>query len=110
MFNFFGSAPKGYQNIDVNEFNDKMDNGAVVIDVRQPEELEEGSIPGHKMISMRNGDFVDQLKGLEVGPTYLIYCRSGARSARTCEALSELGHENLFNLSGGIMAWNKVYS
>ena len=106
MFNLFG-GPQGFENIGPEEFKSKIDEGGVVIDVRQPEELEDGSVPGHKMISMRSPDFIEQLQGLEKGPTDLIYCRSGARSARTCEALSELGHESLFNLNGGIMAWNQ---
>ncbi len=107
MFNLFG-GPKGYENIDVPAFKEKMGNGAVVIDVRQPEELDDGSIPGYKMISMRDPDFVERLQSLEKGPTYLIYCRSGARSARTCEALAEMGHEDLYNLAGGIIAWNQM--
>ncbi len=110
MFNLFGSKPKGYENINVSEFKSKMGNGAVVLDVRQPEELEDGSIPGYKMISMRSQDFVDQLQGLEKGPAYLVYCRSGMRSAKTCEVLAQMGHEELYNLSGGIMAWNQEAS
>jgi len=110
MLNFFGSQPKGYENIDPSEFNEKMEKGAVAIDVRQPGELEEGSVPGHTMISMKDLDFFQQLEGLEKGPSYLVYCRSGVRSATTAKALADLGHEEVFNLSGGILAWNREYA
>jgi rhodanese-related sulfurtransferase len=107
MFNFFGSQPQGYENIAPGEFSEMMKNGAVVIDVRQPDELREGSIPGHKMISMKDPDFFQQLQGLEKGPAYLLYCKTGIRSAQTCKALADLGHEKVYNLSGGIVAWNR---
>jgi rhodanese-related sulfurtransferase len=35
-----------------------------------------------------------------------VYCRSGARSAKACEIMNELGFENAYNLLGGILAWN----
>jgi predicted sulfurtransferase len=32
-------------------------------------------------------------------------CRSGARSGKACELLNEIGIDNAFNLSGGMLAW-----
>jgi rhodanese-related sulfurtransferase len=42
---------------------------------------------------------------LEKRKNYYVYCRSGARSAKACEVMNELGIENTFNLTGGIL-WN----
>jgi rhodanese-related sulfurtransferase len=42
---------------------------------------------------------------LEKSKNYYVYCRSGARSAKACEVMNELGIENTFNLTGGIL-WN----
>jgi rhodanese-related sulfurtransferase len=48
---------------------------------------------------------VTQIKNLPKDKTYLIYCRSGNRSAQACEIMGEEGFENVKNLSGGIMRW-----
>jgi rhodanese-related sulfurtransferase len=34
-----------------------------------------------------------------------MYCRSGARSGKACELLNEIGIDNAFNLTGGMLAW-----
>ena len=78
----------------------------VILDVRSPQELAEGSIPGHIMINMFDPSFQEEIQKLDKTKTYLIYCRSGNRSGQTCAMMSQMGFGELYNLAGGIGAWN----
>jgi rhodanese-related sulfurtransferase len=84
--------------------NLKKDN-SVLIDVRTPEEWNEGIIEGAKLINIMDPGFQDQIKKLEKNKNYYIYCRSGSRSARACQILESHGFSNTFNLVGGINNW-----
>lgn len=109
MFSIFTRGPKKYTDVDVAEFaqlKDQQDH--VVIDVRSPGELAEGSIPGHQMINFFDNTFKDKLSKLDKAKTYLVYCRSGNRSGQACTVMANMGFEKLYNLQGGIMAWNRT--
>jgi len=96
-----------YEDLHVDEFKEKMeDPNTVVIDVRGESEMAEGYIEGYKLINMFSPDFVDQLENLDRDKTYLVYCRSGNRSAQTCSLMTRMGFSQVYNLNGGIMAWN----
>lgn len=73
------------------------------IDVRQPEEWKEGTIPGAKRIML--GDLPNKLASLDRNKTYVMICRSGARSTRACQTMAAAGFEHLINLNGGMMSW-----
>ncbi len=107
MFGLFKSSKK-YKNLNVNEFKSGIaDKNAVILDVRSESELSEGSIKGYKMVNVSRPDFADKVKNFDKSKSYYVYCRSGGRSGRACEIMSEMGFENLYNLSGGIMTWKK---
>lgn len=96
-----------YQNIDAQTFEELMRNkNHVVIDVRSPQEYAEGKIDPHKLINFFGADFKDQIEKLDQSKTYLVYCRSGNRSGKACAMMGQLGFKNLYNLQGGIGAWN----
>ena len=97
-----------YKNIEPEEFSDLMTKeGYVVLDVRSPGELSEGLIEGHKLINIFDPSFRSEIEKLDKSKGYLIYCRSGNRSESACGFMDSLGFENLYNLSGGIIAWNR---
>jgi len=99
-----------FENIKPEEFKDKMSTDeAVVLDVRTPVELSEGYIDGYTMINFNSPDFMDNIDKLDKDKTYLIYCRSGNRSGRACQMMSEMGFNSLYNLEGGIKSWNSIY-
>lgn len=76
---------------------------AIVIDVRTEGEVAEGYIKGATVFANVNGpDFMGMLKSLDPAKSYVVYCRSGARSARASEIMSANGFKKVFNLSGGI--------
>ncbi len=96
-----------FQEINVAEFKEKMKaDDAVILDVRTEAELVEGEIPGHQMINFMSADFAQKITELDKDRTYLIYCRSGNRSGRACEMMAGMGFTKLYNLVGGIHAWN----
>ncbi|HWM34692.1 MAG TPA: rhodanese-like domain-containing protein [Pseudolysinimonas sp.] len=75
--------------------------GAALIDVREPAELDEVRTAQGVPIPMSG--FLDRLGELPEGPLYVL-CRSGARSARVTEYLEQQGYDAT-NIDGGIMAW-----
>ena len=82
-----------FQHIPVTEFKHQIasEPEAVILDVRSEAELEEGSIPNHILIDFMQPDFVSKIAHLDRSKTYLVYCRSGNRSGRTCALMSEMG-------------------
>ncbi len=97
-----------HKNIKPEEF-DKLSKEAKteIIDVRSPEEEVEGFIEGAKVINIMGPDFADKIKELDKEKTYLVYCRSGNRSSTACGFMASNGFDDLYNLEGGIQAWNQ---
>lgn len=82
------------------------DNNAFILDVRTPEEVEEGYIPGATNIDIYLGqDFLNELEKLDKAKNYYVYCRSGNRSAQACAIMNSVGIANTYNLEGGFMNW-----
>lgn len=101
-----------FDNISVGEFKSKIENDSdiVVLDVRMPEELEGGYIKNSINLNIMSSSFVDGVKELDKSKTYLVYCRSGNRSAKACSFMASEGFEHLYNLIGGYGAWEQVNS
>jgi len=110
MFSFFKKKPMNYNDVDPIEFQRLIDEGGVILDVRSPGELAEGSISGYKQINFFEGTFRSKIEKLDKSKTYLVYCRSGNRSSQTCTMMDGMGFEKLYNLNGGIGAWNSSIS
>ncbi len=77
----------------------------VLLDLRTPDEYEEGYISGAENVNFYDETFKDQLKAMPRDKTYLIYCRSGGRSGRTAKLMAELGFKRVYDLKGGMNAW-----
>lgn len=77
--------------------------GAVLLDVRTPEEYHEGHIAGSINIPLQNIRGVQtQISSFDT-PIFA-YCASGARSAQAAQYLHEVGYTNVTNI-GGIHAY-----
>ncbi|WP_437399341.1 rhodanese-like domain-containing protein [Flagellimonas lutimaris] len=84
----------------------KNDDNALMLDVRTPQEFEEGYIPGAVNIDIYLGQgFLEELQKLDKSKNYYVYCRSGARSGQACAIMNSIGIENAYNLEGGFMNW-----
>jgi rhodanese-related sulfurtransferase len=81
--------------------NDKKD--FQLIDVREEYEFDEANING-ELIPM--GEVLDNIEKISKDKQVVIHCRSGKRSATVINALeSQHGFTNLYNLTGGILAY-----
>ena len=86
----------------------QSDPDFVILDVRTPAEVAEGRIAGACALDFRSPDFADKIKDLPRGKTYLVYCRSGNRSAKAVKLMQDAGFTDLINLGGGVVDWEKA--
>jgi rhodanese-related sulfurtransferase len=77
----------------------------VIIDVRTPEEFATGYLENAINIDYYSAAFSDEIKTLDKNRTYLIYCRSGARSGQALGLMAVLQFAEVYSISGGITAW-----
>jgi len=113
IVNTTNTRTMGYKDITPQEFKElSTQNGFKIIDVRAEKEYEEGQIPNHILIDYFHPDFKAHIQNqLDPQANYLVYCRSGIRSGKACEIMIELGFTGeLYNLEGGIRAWNESFS
>jgi rhodanese-related sulfurtransferase len=76
----------------------------VLLDVREPAELEMASVASALHIPMR--EIPARLTELDRDTPLVVMCHSGGRSRRVAEYLLANGFSRVFNLSGGIDAWS----
>ena len=82
------------------------DDNAVILDVRSPQEVEEGYIAGAVNIDIYLGQgFLEELQKLDKSKNYYVYCRSGNRSGQACAIMNSIGIPNAYNLEGGMLQW-----
>lgn len=84
----------------------EADENAFLLDVRTPEEHDAGHIPGSKLLDIQQAqEFMSEIQSFDTSKNYYVYCRSGARSAKACQVMNQIGLENTYNLLGGFMEW-----
>lgn len=76
-------------------------SGAVVVDVRSPEEYAQGHLPGAVNISVEAADFAERIAQLDPTATTLVYCRSGRRSTIAADLMAQAGFTDIVNFSSG---------
>ncbi len=79
--------------------------GFVILDVRTPQEFTGGHLGDAVNIDLRAEDFREKVNELDKSKTYLVYCKSGARSRSASDIMEELGFEEGYNMLGGIIQW-----
>ena len=77
--------------------------GAVLLDVRTPDEYRQGHIPGSKNVPLQSIDKVTVMINNKATPIF-VHCLSGARSRQAAAVLQQLGYTNVKNI-GGISAY-----
>jgi len=77
-----------------------MSQGKVIIDVRDVVEYESGHVEGAINLSLNEGVFEEQMMSLDPSVSYLLYCRSGARSGMATDMLQRAGFSSVENLGG----------
>jgi len=79
--------------------------GFVIIDVRTQEEYASGHIADSVNLDYNSETFRDEVGELERSRKYLVYCRTGRRSAGAVNVMKELGFREVYNMTGGIVQW-----
>lgn len=82
--------------------------GAILLDVRTAREWNEGHLAGARRWDYFDTAFRDSLATLPTGGPVFVYCAAGGRSAEAATALKQLGHREVYNLAGGIDAWERA--
>ena len=77
----------------------------VVLDVRTPAEFASGRLPDAINIDLASPTFDDDVAALPMNATYVVYCRSGNRSAVAADRMLELGFADVYNVTGGVTEW-----
>jgi len=102
-----GEEVEAVEEIGAADLKRRIDQGDAleVIDVREPHEFAIAKIPGTRLIPL--GTLNEHLHELDTAKTYVVHCKSGARSAKAIGQLRRVGFKRLLNLKGGILAWSK---
>lgn len=99
-------STEGYDSISTEQARELFsDEGVVFLDVRTPTEIAAGSIDNALQIDVMASGFSTKVDKLDKTKTYVVYCRSGRRSANACNIMSKKGFGKLHNLTGGYLAW-----
>lgn len=102
----FGGPTLAHLAISVTDADQRLADGdAVLIDVREPDEWQQGHVPGATHIPL--AQLSARLAGLPRDRDILLVCRSGNRSGVAQDLLARAGFERAINVQGGMLAWQR---
>ena len=109
LWSFFGKRLRGVNEANSVEALDLINHkNALVLDVREDAEFKSGHILNSKWIPQgKLSERIGELERYREKPIVVV-CRSGNRSASACATLAKQGFTQAYNLSGGVMAWQKA--
>jgi molybdopterin/thiamine biosynthesis adenylyltransferase/rhodanese-related sulfurtransferase len=99
-------AKERISEVDPKEVHELVDNGVVIVDVREQHEFEESHLPG--ALHVPRGHLESRIEGVvpDKDKRVVAYCASGNRSALAADDMqSKLGYENVESMRGGITLW-----
>ena len=89
--------------VPVKEAAQVREQGAFMLDVRQPEEWEVGHSPGAVLIPL--GELSNRLNEVPTDQTVVVVCRSGNRSLQAVQILRQAGYDQATSMSSGMNQW-----
>ncbi len=95
------------KNISTSEFQEMMTSkkDVVILDVRTSEEVAAGVIEGSTHLDIYGDDFKTILEKMDKDKPVMVYCAVGGRSGQAMQMMGKMGFKEVYNLSGGIRAW-----
>ena len=98
-------TPQGIPDISPAELSARLQRGEPLrlLDVREEVESQISQLPGARIIPV--GQIPMRLSEINPDDDWVLYCRTGVRSAQAAEVLIKAGYQNVHNLRGGINAW-----
>src|SRR5205814_10196997 len=104
-------AKKNITEISPQDAAAKLKSGeAVVVDVRDKDEWDEGHIPGAMHMSRGTIELDIEEKVPDPNAMIICHCGGGGRGALATESLQTMGYKNVRNMSGGFKAWKSASS
>lgn len=102
------AAQSKVESVDPAEVIGMMAQGAVALDIRDPDEHAGGHIPGS--VNLSRGKLEMNIEGLvaDLDTTILCYCNSNNRGALSAASLRAMGYANAKYVGGGLNAWRKL--
>ena len=97
--------PRAYDRVSPRQAAALVEEGAILLDVRELHEWQSGHAPAARHIPL--GQLTQRAGQLPAGRRIVTVCRSGHRSARAAALLAGAGHD-VANLSGGMNAWARA--
>ncbi len=84
------------------------ESAEIILDIRTPQEFSEGIIEGAVNFDFYEPSFASNLDKLDKAAHYVVYCRSGNRSAQAMSTFEDLGFTNITEIDGGIANWHST--
>ncbi len=102
-----GMNPPSLPEIDVHALEARLGRSEpfVLLDVREPAELEVARLPGSVAIPL--GELPERLGELDPSAETIVHCKAGGRSAKALQILLDAGFTNACHVQGGINAWSR---
>ena len=96
------------EKVDIEAFKSAIESGDYILfDVRTVEEYMDGHIEGAKSLNFLDAQFDKTISNIDKSQKYLIYCKSGGRSAKALEKMKDAGFTHVLELDGGYQNWSK---
>ena len=98
---FASCSNRGYKDINLKNAIKTINNSTnlIMLDVRTAEEYSTGNIPNSINIDVLSPDFKSKIELLDKNKEYLVYCRSGNRSAIASSIMATNGFIKIYNLN-----------
>jgi rhodanese-related sulfurtransferase len=95
--------------VTVSEAKEMLDKGdCLFLDCREPKEFKMGHVPGAMNIPRGLLEFQVTKKVPDKGTKIVMYCKKGGRGCLAACTLCRMGYENVMNMDGGWLAWEKA--
>lgn len=106
---FFASSCSNAQSVDVNTFETGIKGDVQILDVRTPEEFQQGHIANAMMANVNDEkEFERRTTSLDKEKSIYVYCLAGSRSRNAANQLRAKGFKNVVELAGGMNAWRQA--
>jgi rhodanese-related sulfurtransferase len=105
---FRSKERQAFENITPQTLKQRIDSGEslYLVDVRTPNEYATGHIQGTRLLPLQT--LQQRISEIPQDAAVVCICRSGGRSATASELLANSGFQNVINMSGGMIAWNRA--
>ncbi|MUH35615.1 rhodanese-like domain-containing protein [Zobellia amurskyensis] len=89
----------------ITEFSQNDIDSGILVDVRTPQEYNNGHLDQAVNINLLDADFIKSVDTIHRGQPIYVYCKKGGRSAKAAKVLDSLGFKQVVDLEGGYDAF-----